>query len=110
MEGDEMVELLRRAVAVVEERQDKLERLQEAIRLSSGSRRGEVIDRRIKLSADIIAWIPPCGLSSHASTTRSRRSTRCSVRCEALDAIHARGGCGRTVSSFGPAGGFRASP
>jgi ABC-type phosphate transport system ATPase subunit len=55
MEGDEMVELLRRAVAVVEERQDKLERLQEAIRLSSGSRRGEVIDRRIKLSADIIA-------------------------------------------------------
>jgi len=55
MEGDEMVGLLRTAVVIVEERQGKLERLQEAIRLSSGPRRGEVIDRRIKLSGEITA-------------------------------------------------------
>jgi hypothetical protein len=55
MEGDEMLELLESAVVVVQDRQDKLKKLQEAIRLSSGPRRGEVIDRRIKLIAEITA-------------------------------------------------------
>jgi hypothetical protein len=36
MEGDEMLELLEKAVVVVEERQDKLKKLDEVIRFSSG--------------------------------------------------------------------------
>ena len=55
MEGDEMLELLERAVVVVEERQGKLKKLEDAIRLSSGRRREEVIDRRRKLSGEITA-------------------------------------------------------
>jgi hypothetical protein len=53
MEGDEMLELLERAVVAVEERQGKLKKLEDAIRLSSGRRREEVIDRRRKLSGEI---------------------------------------------------------
>jgi hypothetical protein len=39
MEGDEMLELLEKAVVVVEERQDKLKKLDEAIPLSSEPQR-----------------------------------------------------------------------
>jgi hypothetical protein len=55
MEGDEMARLLRTAVFRVEERQDKLGKLEDAIRLASGRRREEVIDRRRRLSGEITA-------------------------------------------------------
>ena len=55
MEGDEMARLLRTAVFRVEERQDKLGKLEDAIRLASGRRREEVIDRRRRLSCEITA-------------------------------------------------------
>jgi hypothetical protein len=45
MEGDEMLELLERAVVVVEERQGKLKSLDDAIRVSAGAREQAVKDR-----------------------------------------------------------------
>jgi hypothetical protein len=55
MEGEEMLGLLRRAVAVVEERQSKLEKLEETIRLSSEAQRDQAVKRRIDLRAEIKA-------------------------------------------------------
>ena len=55
MEGDEMLELLEKAVVVVEERQDKLKKLDEAIRFSSGPRRDQVLQPRIGLTGEIIS-------------------------------------------------------
>jgi hypothetical protein len=55
MEGDEMLELLEKAVIVVEERQDRLKKLDEAIRFSSGSRRDQVLQPRIELRGEIIS-------------------------------------------------------
>jgi hypothetical protein len=53
MEGDEILGLLERAVVVVEDRQDKLKKLDEAIRLSSEPRRGQAIKPRIDLIGEI---------------------------------------------------------
>jgi hypothetical protein len=53
MEGDEMLELLERAVVVVQERQDKLKKLDEAIPLSSEPQRDQAVKRRIGLRGKI---------------------------------------------------------
>ena len=96
MEGDEMLELLEKAVVVVEERQDKLKKLDEAIWFSSGPRRDQVIQPRIDLRGRSYRSMgsrpTPCAVSSYTSTTRSPRSTRCSTLCDAHDASHAPGG------------------
>ena len=47
MEGDEMLELLERAVVVVEERHGKLKSLDDAIRVSAGAQEQVVKDRMV---------------------------------------------------------------
>ena len=53
MEGDQLLRLLRVALAAAEKRQIRLEELQEAIRRSSGTRRDETITRRMDLKREI---------------------------------------------------------
>lgn len=53
MEGDEMLELLERAVVVVEQRQDKLKKLDDAIRLSSEPQRDQAVKPRIYLTREV---------------------------------------------------------